>query len=97
LKWNHSGQSGVDLERQGFLELSFVVKDRRTHLATRRGWWQRTRWAARLKRMLDAEDRWLPDQSLLRIDVYTKRLDASRDELMDLLATHCRLDLVGDF
>jgi hypothetical protein len=47
--------------------------------------------------MLEAEDRSLPDQSILRIEVHTKRLDASRDVLVDLLYTHCRFDLVVDF
>jgi hypothetical protein len=53
--------------------------------------------AAALQPMLDAEDRPKPDQALLKIEVYRRRLDRSIDDLLDLLAKHCRFDLVVDF
>lgn len=81
----------------GLLVLGFVVRDRRVVLARAGGWWNRSSVAAALQPMLDAEDRPKPDQALLKIEVYRRRLDRSIDDLLDLLAKHCRFDLVVDF
>lgn len=92
------GGAAAWLERKGLLGLSFVVKDRRPHLAKQRGWWARSHWYGRLQPMRDADDALRVDQSLLSIDLHWKRgLDGSRDALMDLLAAHCRFDIVVDF
>jgi hypothetical protein len=97
LRSNHLDLSGAgaSLERDGLLVLGFVVKDRRPHLAALSSWWKRANWGARLRPMLDADEKFLPDQSLLSIDLYWKSgLDASRDALIDLFSARCRFDLV---
>lgn len=81
----------------GSLELSFVVRDRRVLLARADGFWNRSTVAAALEPMLDAQNRLRPDQALLRIQVTRRRLDRPIDDLLDLLAKHCRFDLVVDF
>lgn len=85
------------LANHGMLELGVVVRDRRPVIARVVSGWNRLWVASMLKPMLDASDRQCPDQSLLRLEIYRTRLDAPLDDLLDLLAAHCRFDLVGDF
>ncbi|WP_375760807.1 hypothetical protein [Corallococcus exercitus] len=82
------------LQTSGHLSVELVVKDRRPLLARTRGAWTRLWLTGRLRPMLDAMDAWKVDQSLVSLDVYRHRLNAPLDELLDLLARHCRFDLV---
>lgn len=88
------GGAAASLERDGLLVMEFVVKDRRPFLAEL-GWWRRINLGARLRPMLDANDKPQVDQSLLSLDLrWSSGLDVSRDVLLDFLAARCRLDLV---
>ncbi len=82
------------LETSGHLYVELVVKDRRPLLARTEGAWTRWWLAGHLRPMADATDAPKEDQSLVGLDVYRHRLDAPLDELLDLLARHCRFDLV---
>ena len=82
------------LQTSGHLYVDLVVKDRRPLLARTEGAWTRWWLASRLRPMADAMDSLKVDQSLVGLDVYKHRLNAPLDELLDLLARHCRFDLV---
>ncbi|RKG91307.1 hypothetical protein [Corallococcus terminator] len=78
----------------GHLWVELVVRDRRPLLARTEGRWTRAWLTTRLHPMLDASDQRKPDQSLLGLDFYKHRLNAPLDDLLDLMARHCRFDLV---
>jgi hypothetical protein len=81
----------------GLLVLSLVVRDRRPVLE-RAGKGLNRLWAGSvLVPTLDAEGRFDARQGLITLDVYERRLSQSLDSLLDLLARHCRFDLVVDF
>lgn len=82
------------LETSGHLRVELVVKDRRPLVARTEGTWTRRWLSSHLRPMTDARDSPKVDQSLMGLDVYRHRLDAPLDELLDLLARHCRFDLV---
>ncbi len=83
------------LESSGRLVLYVVVRDRRPILARTAGPASRA-WAThRLRPMLDASDQRKKDQSLLRLDLFVQQLGGSLNPLFDLLAAHCRFDLVA--
>jgi hypothetical protein len=82
------------LASSGLLQLSFVIRDRRPILARTSGFWNRSWTAAAQRPMLDAENRFDAAQSLLRLEVREERLDHPIGDLLDLLAKHCRFDLV---
>jgi hypothetical protein len=85
------------LENMGFMELDIVIRDRRPIVTRTQGWWTRSVIAGRLRPMLDASDRRRPDQSLLRLRAGISALGGTPTPLLDLLAKHCRFDLVVDF
>ena len=55
-------------------------------------------WAgAALVPLVDAEGRFERDRGLLTLRIYERRLSLPLDALLDLIASHCRFDLVVDF
>jgi hypothetical protein len=85
----------ASLERHGVLDLGFVVRDRRPHLAALHGRWRRLFWGSRLRPMVDGDERSLVDQSLLQLPLDVRLLDVNKDALLDLLEARCRFDLVA--
>jgi hypothetical protein len=95
--WRERRSAGFEfrstLASSGMLALYVVVRDRRPVIARATG---RTRRWARvwLRPMSDARDAPRPDQSLLRLELFVKKLGGSLDSLFDLLAAKARFDLV---
>jgi hypothetical protein len=84
------------LETHGHLWLEVVLRDRRPLLARATGWtgfWLRRH----VSPLLGASDRPRPDQSVISLDLYRRRLSGSLDELLHLLSAVSRFDLVCHF
>jgi len=81
------------LESHGLLVLYVVVKDQRPVIERASGWtrfWLRSH----LRPMLDSENRFQPDESLLSLELHVARLGVPWGQLLDLVSRHARFDLV---
>lgn len=95
--WNVEHEHSLEHLARFGVELTFVVFDRRVLLARAPGWWARVRLYSLFIPMLDANDRYLPDQALFRFDANPTRIAFPLERLLDLVAAHCKLGLVCCF
>lgn len=82
------------LVSSGILHIAIVVFDRRPIIARSPNFWTRSWVGSSLRRMLDGHDNYKEDQSNLQLEIYRHRLDHSLDDLLDLIASNARFDLV---
>jgi hypothetical protein len=95
--WRPQYDHGAGLFAKHGVELSFVVYDRRVLLARLRGWWARVAMYSLFVAMVDADDRRMPDRALFRFQAEPARTAFPLEQLLDVIAAHCKLGLVVPF